>query len=103
MKVTVQLFPHLSRITNSNEFQVDLDEGAVLMDLLGKLSEQFGSRFVDALYGPEDGPVDPYVVVAVNGEVVLLTERAGIELHEGSSVAFLSPLGGGGNAQEPIS
>ena len=102
MKVTVQLFPHLSRITNSNEFQVDLDEGAGLIDLLGKLSEQFGSRFVDTLYGPEDGPVDPYVVVAVNGKAVLLTDRAGIELHDGSSVAFLSPLGGGRSGSIPL-
>ena len=95
MEVTVRFFPYLSSITGTRELGVDLDEGAGLMDLMEKLSEMFGSSFVEALYVAELGPVDPYTSVIVDGKAVLLTERSDTELHEGSTVAFLPPLGGG--------
>jgi len=95
VRVTAKFFPYLSRITRTGELDVDLDEGAGLMALLGNLSRRFGPSFVDALYAAEDGPVDPYTSVIVDGRAVLLTERSEVELHEGSVVAFLPPLGGG--------
>lgn len=95
MKVTVRFFLYVSRITNTGELEVDLDEGAGLRDLLGRLSERFGPGFVEALYVSELGVVDPYTSVIVNGKAVLLTERTDVELQEGSIVAFLPPLGGG--------
>jgi molybdopterin converting factor small subunit len=95
VKVTVKLFAHLSSITETSELQIDLEEGAGPMDLLGELSKRFGPSFVETLYAAEDGPVNPYTAVIVDGTAVLLTERADVELHEGSIVAFLPPLGGG--------
>ena len=85
----------LSNITGTRQLQVDLDEGAGPADLLRELSKRFGPSFVEALYAAEDGPVNPYAAVVVDGRAVLLTEQPDVVLREGSTVAFLPPVGGG--------
>ncbi len=95
MKVTVKLFADLSSVAGTRQLELDLDEGAGPGDLLRELTDRFGPSFLEALYAAEDGPVNPYTAVIVDGTAVLLTERADVELHEGSTVTFLPPLGGG--------
>ena len=95
MKITVKLFAFLRSISGASELELDLDEGAGLMDVVEELSGMLGPSFEEALYAAEDGPVNPFASVVVDGRVVLLTPRADVDLQEGSVVAFLPPLGGG--------
>jgi len=95
VKVTVRLFAYLSSVAGTSELVVELDEGSGPMAVVQELSDKFGHRFVDALYAAEDGPVNPFASVIVDGRAVMLTPRADVDLHDGSVVAFLPPLGGG--------
>jgi molybdopterin converting factor small subunit len=95
VKVKVRCFAPLSRITGAAALDVEVAERAGLMDVVAPLADRFGPRFVEALYAAEYGPVDPYTSVIVDGRAVLLTERASVALREGSTVAFVPPLGGG--------
>ena len=100
MLVTVRFFASLSRMTGASALEVEMDEGAGLMELMALLSDRFGPRFVAALYAEESGPVEPYISVVVDGRAVLLSEGSPVALHSGSTVAFVPPLGGGSSGLE---
>ena len=96
MKVTVD---YLGSIKQTLELkqpeQVQMKDGASLVDLLSKLCEKHGDPFKESIYEPKDTDLKPYYILSVNG--VLLNQLKGLEtqLKDGDHLVFMPVVTGG--------
>ncbi|MFB0522696.1 MAG: MoaD/ThiS family protein [Candidatus Bathyarchaeia archaeon] len=97
MKVRVRFTSQISVLTKTDHTDIDLDQNARLTDLLRVLNTRYGEGFLDLVYTPEQGSVDVWASVIVDGQVVPLPvmPMTDVKLKEGSVVVFMAPVGGG--------
>jgi molybdopterin synthase sulfur carrier subunit len=96
LKVTVD---YLGSIKQTLELkqpeQVQMKDGASLVDLLSMLAEKHGDPFKKSVYEPNDPDLKPYYILSVNG--VLLNQLKGLEtqLKDGDHLVFMPVVTGG--------
>ncbi|MBS7287673.1 MAG: MoaD family protein [Candidatus Freyarchaeota archaeon] len=94
LKVKVRVFARLRELLKSREIEVELSDGATLVDLLGALVEIYGKELKDYLFS-ESGGLKEHFMIYING--VGVNEAGGVNkvLKEGDVVAILPPISGG--------
>ena len=83
MRVKVRYRAHLADITKNGEEMV---EAATVKDVM---------RHIGKCFGPDAEKAAKAMIVAVNGESILLLNHFGTALNEGDEISFLPICGGG--------
>jgi MoaD family protein len=91
MNVRVRAFSGLKKALG-HQFEVEVEDGAILRDLLRILGERMGSP--DKLVG-DDGDLAENLSVLINGLSVNVGKKAEEPLSDGDVVSLLPPSGGG--------
>jgi molybdopterin synthase sulfur carrier subunit len=91
MNVRVRAFSGLKKALG-HQFEVEVEEGAILRDLLRLLGDRMNSR--EKLLG-EDGDLAENLSVLINGLSVNVGKKAEEPLSDGDVVSLLPPSGGG--------
>jgi len=94
LKVKVKLFAEIREAAGLKEVEVDVRDGASLIDVLSKLSEKLGEEFRRKLIDGKTGlPKDSYNF-SVNGTIMQKVDF-GMKLRDGDVLAILPPVSGG--------
>ncbi len=91
MRLTVRAFGDLRKMIG-HEFEVELDRGARVGDLLRSVGAKAGSP--DKLVSKE-GKIAEHLSVLVNGLSINVGEGVEEELRDGDVISLLPPAGGG--------
>jgi len=95
MKVRVRYFGFIRDMLKKREEEFELEEEALLSDLLNKIVGIYGEPFKTEVYKPGEENVKTGFVVTVNG--VLMGQLHGVDtrLNEGDSVILMTLMSGG--------
>ena len=95
MKVKVEYLGFIKNLLNKRVEELELSEGTSLQELLGKLSNLYGTPFKKEVFEPGQKDVKYGFVVTVNG--VLTGQLDGVEtrLKNGDHVILMSLMSGG--------
>ncbi len=96
LKVTVEYLGYIKQTLGMEQGeQVELENDALVRDLLTVLAEKHGGPFQKAVYEPKDADLKPHYIASVNG--LLLNQLNGIEtpLKDGDRVVFMPVVTGG--------
>ena len=94
IKIQVDSVTPISKILPGRRFFVDMESGAKLIDLLRKLTKDYGQEFYDAVCS-EDGYDEQKISLLVNGVSVIFLGGVDIQLKDGDAVLILPLLCGG--------
>ncbi|MBS7654383.1 MAG: MoaD/ThiS family protein [Candidatus Bathyarchaeia archaeon] len=94
MKVKVEYLGLIRQKIGRKEEEYDLTEGSLLRDLLNSIVETH-----DALKSiiriENESPIDPTLVVMLNGSSINPMSKKEIALKNGDIVTLMTPIGGG--------
>lgn len=93
MRISIKLFGQFRDLVDRNEVEVDVASGEGVREALSTLvgsHPELEGRILD-----EEGSLDPYAVVFLNGRNTRALEESNPSLGEGD-VVILIPSGGGG-------
>lgn len=95
MKVKVEYLGFIKNMLNKRVEKFELSKETSLKDLLGKLSNLYGTSFKKEVFEPGQKDVKTGFVVTVNG--VLMGQLDGVEttLKDGDHVILMSLMSGG--------
>ncbi|MDH5447729.1 MAG: MoaD/ThiS family protein [Candidatus Bathyarchaeota archaeon] len=95
MKVKVEYLGFIKNMLNKRVEKFELNKETSLQDLLGKLSNLYGTPFKKEVFEPGQKDVKTGFVVTVNG--VLMGQLDGVEttLKDGDHVILMSLMSGG--------
>jgi MoaD family protein len=93
IKVTVHHYNMLRRLTGQAREQVDLPEGADVLDALRALSDRYGPAVAELLFSPTGEPAS-HLVVFVNGQLAFPGLPAQ-PLADGDELKLLPAISGG--------
>lgn len=91
-RVKVKLFAIYYEAAGIRELEVDLPEGATVLDLAKLLEEKFPKLRGELI---EDGSISEEVRVLINGRNIEWLEKEKTKLYDGDVVAFFPPAAGG--------
>jgi molybdopterin synthase sulfur carrier subunit len=90
-KITVRMYTILKEQVGCGK--VDL-EGSNVAEVLDKMKEMFGERFMRTLY-EENGKVKGYYILLLNGKVVDHKKLKTYKLKDGDTLHIFPPIAGG--------
>lgn len=95
MKIKVEYLGFIKNMVNKRFQELELREGTTLHELLGKLSDLYGSPFKKNVFEPGQKDVKYGFVVTING--VLMGQLKGVDtkLSEDDHVILMSLMSGG--------
>jgi len=95
LKVTVEYLGYLKNMLKRRFEEVEVNEGATLLELLSMLAEKYGEPFKKEVYEPGRLDVKSEFIVTVNR--VLLNQLGGINvtLKHGDRVTLMAFMSGG--------
>jgi len=95
MKVKVEYLGFIKNMLNKRVEEFELSESTSLQELLGKLSNLYGTSFKKEIFEPGQKDVKTGFVVTVNG--VLMGQLSGVNtrLKNGDHVILMSLMSGG--------
>jgi len=96
LKVTVEYLGYIKQTLGVERGEsFNLEDGAVVRDLLCLLAEKHGEPFQKAVYEPKATDLKPHYIVSVNG--LLLNQLNGVEtkLRDGDRVVLMPVVTGG--------
>jgi len=91
MHIKVKYLGLIRSKTGKKGEEVELKEGAFLLELLNKLTKTYGEPLKDLFDVKAENILDPTFIVTVNGVSHALDTR----LSEGDTVALMTLIGGG--------
>ena len=95
MKATVKFFTTLREMTGKREEEIEASDPLLTVkELLNRLSEKYGRKFVDYVYD-EEGKARSYLQFLVNGRSITTLQGFETRLRDGDKVAIIPPVGGG--------
>ncbi|MEM3715984.1 MAG: MoaD/ThiS family protein [Candidatus Bathyarchaeia archaeon] len=94
MKVRVIYLGVARHKVGRSEEEYDLSEGSSLKDLLAKIAESHNS-IKDLISGVGDNPIDPTLLITLNGSAVNPANIGYINLRDGDTLALMTVIGGG--------
>jgi sulfur carrier protein ThiS len=92
--VWVKLSGFLSSLVSESEFEVEVDVGSTVADLIGMLTERLGDPFREAIVDRK-GRLHGGIVVMLNRRTVILREIAKTVINRESELTILPLVGGG--------
>ncbi len=93
MKVKVKYFAYIrSLVKNTREEEVELSDGAKLLDLLLKLVEKYGVKLGEMIFQQKDEKLSEEVIILLNGRSI---EDLNTVLRDGDVVSIMPFLSGG--------
>ena len=96
MKITVEYLGYIKQTLGVEQAErVELEDDALVADLLSLLAEKHGQPFKKAIYEPKGLDLKPHYILSVNG--LLLNQLNGIEtkLEDGDRVVLMPVVSGG--------
>ena len=95
VRVKVEYLGFIKNMLNKRVEEFELSDGALLQELLGKLSNHYGAPFKKEVFEPGLKDMRTGFVVTVNG--VLMGQLEGVEtrLRNGDHVILMSLMSGG--------
>jgi MoaD family protein len=96
MKVKVQYLSLVKSYTNNTGHEeIDLQDGALLSDLLNVLVAKHGEKFKKEVYTPGDEDVKDIFALMVNGLFMASLKGINTPLKDGDNVMIMSVMTGG--------
>jgi molybdopterin synthase sulfur carrier subunit len=94
MKVQVKYYAMVRDATGITSEIVELDNGLRIQDLLRTLAIRYGEKLRRYIYGRED-EIEEYLMITVNDVDIMSLNKYETVLHDGDTVLFIPPIGGG--------
>ncbi|MBS7606385.1 MAG: MoaD/ThiS family protein [Candidatus Bathyarchaeia archaeon] len=94
MRVKVTYLGVVRHKVGINEEEFVLPEGSTLKDLFMKIADAHDA-LKDLIGGLSESPVDPTLIVTLNGLAINLTSISEITLKDGDVLALMTVIGGG--------
>ncbi|OGD52615.1 hypothetical protein A3K80_03925 [Candidatus Bathyarchaeota archaeon RBG_13_38_9] len=94
-KVKVKFFSHLRYATGMKETDMEIDDGEMLIKLIERLIQKFGSNFEDRIKDKETGTLAPFLIMVGQEEISSVNGDLNHRLSNGDVVSLLDPVGGG--------
>jgi len=95
--ITVKIYTILTlkQILGQREFEVSIQEGSTVNNLLAWMIERWGDKLSPHLFQPESDRVLPHIRLLVNGRDIQFLNGADTVLHDGDEFSILPILTGG--------
>ena len=96
MKITISGFLTLKEVMG-DQSELEIEIGNVtLMELLHELSNMFGERFSQMIFGETGKGLNQHIRILINGcHYSHLPQKLNTRLQEGDEVALFPPIAGG--------
>jgi len=95
LKIKVRYFTTLRELARTMEEEIEMKNGATLVDLLEKIVLKYGETAFNYLYDEKSGAIDPSIQFLVNGVSIRNLQGIRTELKDRNVVAIVPPIGGG--------
>jgi sulfur-carrier protein len=95
MKVKVHYLGLVKTYTNKGQDDIELEDFAILSDLLGKIAQSFGKPFNAEVYDSDKREVKAMFTVMVNGVIIGQLNGLDTKLKDGDSVIIMPLMTGG--------
>ncbi len=95
--ITVKIYTILTlkQILGQREFEVSIQEGSTVKNLLAWMIERWGDKLSPHLFQPESDRVLPHIRLLVNGRDIQFLKGVDTVLHDGDEFSMLPILTGG--------
>jgi len=94
-EVTVKFFTTLREILGKKEDIVELADNSTIEDLLRKLSQKHGDKFIDYIYDEKTKRPRAYLQFLIDSFSIGTLQGLKTKLKDGNVVAIIPPVGGG--------
>ncbi len=95
MKIKVQYLSLVKSFTNRSQDEFELEEGALLSEVLDKIAAAYGKAFTKEVYDPKQKEVKTTFVAMINGVLMGQLKGANTPLKDGDNVILMSLMTGG--------
>ena len=92
----IQYFGSFGSETKRTEESVEIADSATVLELLRKLSSQYGATFENEIFQADQQELRDDMIIAVNGALLRHTSVLATKLHAGDTIALLPMFPGGG-------
>jgi molybdopterin synthase sulfur carrier subunit len=95
--ITVKIYTILTlkQILGQREFEVSVQEGSTVRNLLSWMTERWGDKLSPHLFQPESDRVLSHIRLLVNGRDIQFLNGVDTVLHDGDEFSILPILTGG--------
>ena len=95
MKIKVQYLSLVKSFTNRSQDEFELEEDALLSEVLEKIAAGYGKAFITEVYDPNHKEMKATFIAMING--VLMGQLKGVNtpLKDGDNVILMSLMTGG--------
>ncbi len=95
ISVNVRLIGVFRELSGKSQFPIELEEPAVVRNVIHRLAETFSPEFKRALVDPELNDPRPNALILVNGKEISVLEGLETEVNKGDEVVIV-PVSHGG-------
>lgn len=95
MKIKVQYLSLVKSFTNRSQDEFELEEGALLSEVLDKIATAYGKAFIKEVYDPNQKEMKATFVAMINGVLMDQLKGANTPLKDGDNVILMSLMTGG--------
>lgn len=95
LEVTVKFFATLREILGKKEDKLELAENSTIEDLLEKLSQKHGDKFIDYVYDKKTKSPRNHLQFLIDSVNIHTMQGLKTKLKDGNIIAIVPPVGGG--------
>ena len=96
MQVKVEYLGHIRHMLGSErEEEVEIEDGALVADLLETLSDKYGESFKETVYEPSSKDVKANFMATVNGYLLNQLNGLKTKLRQGDHIILMPVISGG--------
>jgi MoaD family protein len=95
MKIKVQYLSLVKSFTNRSQDEFELEEGALLSEVLDKIAAAYGKAFTKEVYDPNQKEMKATFVAMINGVLMGQLKGANTPLKDGDNIILMALMTGG--------
>ena len=92
--VTIKFLSLLTEITEIEEINLPIEEGANIRTILEQLTVKFGTKFEDMIF-KSSKDLSEYVIIAANGKDIRTLDGLNTKIHLEDEISFIPAIAGG--------